>query len=307
MDIFFMILTTLLLPLVTISWSIIPSIIGWAFGIRIYRITDNSQIQLIMNKLPKRSSIIEASKLRGWVWGYPYIGYIHESMGFGRNGGLSVEIYIFTTEKFYTSITLREENVLENDETIDYYERTGNYYSLTYKKRPYSVKNIEPRPNQTSAIGDIKKIYENKKHAVVFLYGKPNTGKSTIPILLSKELKGSICTTFNPTEPGDELIVLYNTVCPSKESPLVVVFEEVDGVINKIKKNNITEHKNIPILVKDKCSWNMFFDNIDRGMYPNLIIIMTSNKSPYSIDTDIYNDTSYLREGRVDAKIEISF
>jgi hypothetical protein len=41
----------------------------------------------------------------------------------------------------------------------------------------------------------------------------------------------------------------------------------------------------------------LFFDKIDRGMYPHLIFIMTTNQDPTFI-TDL--DPAYIRPGRVD-------
>ena len=43
-------------------------------------------------------------------------------------------------------------------------------------------------------------------------------------------------------------------------------------------------------------------DEIQRGLYPHLIIIMTTNKNPEFINN---LDPSYLREGRVDIICEL--
>ena len=60
----------------------------------------------------------------------------------------------------------------------------------------------------------------------------------------------------------------------------------------KIKSKNI----NIIILVRDKMTWNSFIDKIDYGLYPNLIVIFTSNQNKKYIDS---LDKSYIREGRI--------
>ena len=36
--------------------------------------------------------------------------------------------------------------------------------------------------------------------------------------------------------------------------------------------------------VYNKTTWNIFLDNIDFGHYPNLILIMCSNKTPKEIN-----------------------
>ena len=67
-------------------------------------------------------------------------------------------------------------------------------------------------------------------------------------------------------------------------------------MIKNIHKNEIPKHKHYPIPIRDKPTWNSFLDKIDYGLYPNLILIMTSNSKKRDIDS---LDTSYLREGRI--------
>ena len=48
---------------------------------------------------------------------------------------------------------------------------------------------------------------------------------------------------------------------------------------------------------------NSFLDRFDRKMYPNVILMMTTNK-----DMDYFNDeldSSYLRDGRTTMKIHV--
>jgi Cdc6-like AAA superfamily ATPase len=89
---------------------------------------------------------------------------------------------------------------------------------------------------------------------------------------------------------------------PTEEKPLILVLEEFDILINKIHHNLIQMHKHIPIQVKDKTSWNTLFDRIDRGLYPNLIVLLTSNVNPEYVDN---LDKSYLRQGRVNNRYHL--
>ena len=57
-------------------------------------------------------------------------------------------------------------------------------------------------------------------------------------------------------------------------------------------------HKDIPTEVYNKTTWNTLLDDINIKLYPYLIIILTSNLSNSDIDLK-YNDTSYIRTGRV--------
>ena len=60
--------------------------------------------------------------------------------------------------------------------------------------------------------------------------------------------------------------------------------------------NKIKRHRDCPIMIYDKATWNQFFDRFDRGYYPWTIIVMTSNVSPDVIN---HMDPSFIREGRV--------
>ena len=61
--------------------------------------------------------------------------------------------------------------------------------------------------------------------------------------------------------------------------------------------SGITPHKNLPIQAANKAGWNQFLDEIQIGMYPHLILILTTNKTPDFIHT---LDPSYIRTKRVD-------
>jgi siroheme synthase (precorrin-2 oxidase/ferrochelatase) len=80
-------------------------------------------------------------------------------------------------------------------------------------------------------------------------------------------------------------------------------FDEVDIALLKIHEGTIPDHKNIPTLIQDKTGWNRFLDNFQRGLFPFIILIMTSNKPPQFVNA---LDPSYLRPGRVDEIFELS-
>lgn len=279
------------------------------FYLKLYKISDQNKVCIAMKKLPKRSSIIEDENLRGWIFGMPYIGYIHEiqqNSNFSSNN--MYVIYILTTEKYFKEISEHANNTITtNKSIINIYERLGNYFYLHYEKRILDVTHFIPKNNQIKSLKIIKNLYlnsieNNKPHLCVILYGKSGVGKSVIPILLAKELKCSLSNSFNPTEPGDMLSRIYNTACPTYDNPLIIVLEEFDIYIKKLYNNEIKLHKHIPIEIYDKTTWNLFFDKIDRNIYPYLIVILTTNKNPEYINN---LDKSFIRSGRIDISLEV--
>jgi hypothetical protein len=147
---------------------------------------------------------------------------------------------------------------------------------------------------------------ENKKqYCTALLTGLPGAGKSSVPLILANELLKSkegvyFVDNFNPTDPGDSFDKLYSHIEPTKEKPMIVVLEEVDNIIRRLKEG-IPSHKSSPILIQDKPGWNSFFDNFGKGRYRNVFFVMTSNKPQEWFDGE---DPSYFRKGRVDLRID---
>jgi len=284
------------------TWHI-PLILAKVFDIHLFKISDASVSALVLKKLPKRSSIIESDMQRGLIYGWKYVGYVT------RSDDNWTEIYILTNTPFYKFITSTTKEIqakekedefgdrsIEEEKIIRIYERAGQYRSFYYNSRKLNVKKFSPYSNQKEPIELIMKTLKEKDSCVVFIYGEPGNGKSILSLLVAKELNASYCDSFNPTDPGDEFSLLYNNVLPTEEEPMVVVLEECDKIITKIHYG-VTPHKDLPISVKDKSSWNLFMDKFDRGLYPYSVIILTSNEKPEFINN---LDPSYIRPKRID-------
>ena len=127
--------------------------------------------------------------------------------------------------------------------------------------------------------------------------GDIGTGKSYFSYILARKLNCYLCDDFNPTEPAESITNLYTSKKLSGDEPLIVLIDEVDVMIKNIHENRIKPHKHYPILTRDKMSWNSFLDKISYGIFPHLILIMTSNIDKSRLDR---YDASYLRQGRVD-------
>lgn len=230
--------------------------------------------------------------------------------------GGSVVVTMMTSKYIYKHI-IKEKKVPNKktdnveaapvDRIIKYYYRRGTYSWLCYNQRKVTNRCLtNPTEEQSCVIDQIIKLYKESitKSCVIYLYGKPGTGKSSIPYFLAsgEKYKGQICKTFNPTEPGDTLDLLYIRADPTKKKPLIINLEEVDIIIKNVHNQTIPQHKDIPTLMKNKSDWNTFMDDFN-VLYPFTILIMTSNVSKECIDSI---DESYLREGRINACFELT-
>jgi len=210
----------------------------------------------------------------------------------------------FIDDKMSTVLCQNTPNIknIDTKDKIIFYERTGTYWNVWFRKRTIDFyKN--PFPIQQNIMDEIIKHQKINKTTVAFLHGLPGSGKSMIGLLLAKELKGSYCNSLIPWQPGDTLNSLYTEADPSEDKPMILVLEEIDIALVKIHAGiERNDSIAIPIPVSNKTEWNNMFDLVHSGLYPNLIILLTSNKTP-----DFINelDSCYIRKGRVDYIYEI--
>ena len=174
-------------------------------------------------------------------------------------------------------------------------DRYGSNTNVYFRERSLKMA-VTPRPIQKIVLNDIKELLEKKKSAVVLLHGPPNVGKTMVSLIAANEFGGSYCNSVSPWEPGDSIVGLYTDTEVSEKSPLIVAFDEVDSAIEQVHFG-ISPHKDVKICVRNKAGWNKMFDEIQKGFYPYLVVIMTTNKTP-----DFFNklDPSYISGHRVD-------
>ena len=286
-------------------------------NIKLYKITSNVEINKIIKVIKiSRSTMVSDNKDCGIIWGKYFIGTLRTGDNEYDNSKL---LFLLTTKKQYEIIKsnkdkiLDHENINNENQAIEdedcnkikemiYWARCGSYRYIYYTKRALNIKNMVKKENQEKIIDSIYNNYLNKKRLVVNIYGEPGVGKSTIGHILSQKLECNYCDSWNPTDPNDNLDNIYNEINPDSSKPLILVLEEFDIIIEKIKKNNIQKHKEYHIQITDKIGWNSLLDKIQIGIYPYLILILTSNKPPNDIDN---YDPSLLRTGRVDFKYKL--
>jgi hypothetical protein len=197
----------------------------------------------------------------------------------------------------------------ESPKKFSRYYRDGGFDNLYYPRNPVDITLNGERPFQTTVIDKIVDIFGKKDNAVVLLAGPPGCGKSAVykqlirRLSTTKKMKCSFTNEYRMCDPGDKFSSLYSTVSPDDESPLIVLLDEIDGVLKRIGGNGILQHLKFPIEVKNKTEWNSFFDGVDSGFYKNTIFLLTTNLTLAQID-DI--DPSYTRGGRCDARFDVN-
>lgn len=190
-----------------------------------------------------------------------------------------------------------------DDNNVKLYYRYGEYKYIHYGTRSIMINSKVFFDHQFKLFNRIKDEFhiKGKSNLSCLISGSTGAGKTYFAYLIARELNANVCTTFDPSSPGDSIDNLYDLVTPTKGNPLIVVMDEVDILIERIHKNEIILHKQICTLVHNKRTWNQFLDNFDYGIYPNVILLMNTNKKKSDID---YLDKSYLRNGRIDMYAE---
>jgi len=286
-----------------LPWGSIMLFVLKNFSINNYIISDQNTVKRIQKRLRSKTNTIYNDEAYGCVWDYSLLANIFKN----QYDDVSVSLYC-SKETYETLIceTVSDHKSEEISETpkekITIYDRSGKYANTYYHKRNVYVHSICCRPNQSAIISDIVKEYSKKTHTVSLIYGPPNTGKTTIGMLLAKELNGSYCNSFKPWLPNCTLSQLYTQVEPSEDNPLIIMMDEFDIPLLNLHNGLIKHNEKMPTYMIDKCGWNTFFDDIQRGMYPYLILLLTTNKSPQFINE---LDTCYIRSGRVDSIQEL--
>ena len=258
-------------------------------------------IIFIQKKINPKASVVSDEKPIGFIYGFWFIGFIYETVG--ERGSSSSILYMLCSNKYFSQISDNKigEDAKPGAKQVTIHERYGNFFCLQYRKRKLNISAYKANQAQQVIIDPIVHMYNEKYHVVAYVYGAPGSGKSLLAMLVAAELNGTFCQTFNMTHPGDNFSELYYCVEPSKNKPLIILLDEVDMILDSIINKRVPHHKYIPISVIDKNGWNMFFDNIDRGYFPNVVFIMTSNQTPETYR----EDSSLLRAGRVNIMVEL--
>jgi hypothetical protein len=293
--------------IVSILWTL-PFILSSIFGYSLNYINDTEKINKLLIDFKKKSYYShcdENKKPLGWFISFSelYIGYIQLFKNYRGSDKKIIWVFCMDHSRDILYRNNNNKEVVKTNSLLKILFPYNSYWDRRYKMKELSLK-IESYNYQEKIINNIISIYKEKGFLTSYLYGKPGIGKSCISYLLTKKLNSVLCNTFDPSEPGTTLDKLYSEAERTDGSPLIVVIDECDRLINKIHNENIVLHKDIPTSVRDKQTFNNFLDQIDIGLYYNMILLLISNKSREEIHRE-YDDYSYLRDGRIHYCVEV--
>ena len=230
-------------------------------------------------------------------------------MGVSTDGKMPQTSIWFLAKKEDANKLLEKANAIEpktEDEKkniIEYWEQCGHGYYFTYNTTKF-IFNKNMNANQKIIVNDILELYKTINSFTVFLYGPPCSGKSSIARFVARELHATIAE-YNPLQVGGTIGSWYAAINPSAENPMILVMDECDICIKTLGNGTFEPHKEIVGQLTNKNSWNSLLDKIDSGLYPHLILLLTSNFSEKEICTNLpclsedKIDNSWLRKGRV--------
>jgi len=301
---------TTFFALLTASFAVIWSsvfLLVAVFGLRLQKVGGN-KLRAFSSKVAVASVWTEEDAPDQWILGKWFIGYIYTAQS-GQHGGEQKTLFLFTSHKWYKQAVhgLMEDNTPKKPANITIYDRIGPFWQYRWETMLVKPPEWAPYPAQEDAINAILDEFKARGSVTCLLCGPPGSGKSNVPLLLARKLLSTheqlaFTDTFNPTDPNDSFSAIYARISPDGKKPMIVVLEEVDGMVMAMHQNTIKRHDHLPIQVTCKADWNKWLDRFDRGYYKNVILLMTSNKTLGWFDE---LDPSYFREGRINIKKHI--
>lgn len=262
------------------------------FGYSIRFVKTDIKDAIISKKIKWSSMRNEENEPYGFFVGWVFFGYRFETSS-------NPYLYCFCTKKTFEELNVIENiEIINTDSEINIYTASSHRYNHKFVNTQIYISHlIVPRHQQKICMNKIIDKFNENNYVTVFINGSYGSGKSSIGLLLAKELNASFCKEIHFIEPNQMMSNLYNQVSPTKEKPLIIMLDEFDIIIEKIHdNNNIIPHKYLRTQVTNKIQWNTLLDDI-KFYYLNIIIILTTNLTREEFISKY--DESYIRKGRV--------
>ena len=286
-------------------------------GVRLYVLRDRAVCRRVQKRLPRSSHVADGGHGYGISVGRWYYASVSIVPG---DAGDQYDVWMIATAasfQFLTADTPDADKGILGAHPVDpgpvgpppasgeieIFERTGSFHCVWFKRRKIAAQAAwaAPWPAQAAALDAVCAHHARHHHTVAYLHGPPGSGKSLVGIMLAARLGGAYCNSYLPWRPGDLLADVYAEAEPTARRPLVVALDEFDVALQAVHAGTLAPHKSIPIEVADKAGWNRLLDEVGRGMFTHLVLLLTSTRTPDFVRRRL--DPSYIRAGRVDLEL----
>jgi hypothetical protein len=206
-------------------------------------------------------------------------GYMSERISTTNQGDKIVFVlHLICSEKVRQGLEKMDNKCSEKNIKLFSYDDTFPW-KIVINPMPY------PKKIQISSKAQVRIVESLVKDvhlgACALVSGAPGSGKTYIADLVAVKLskggyKPSIINGFNPTKKGNSLRQIIHRTKPSKESPLILCFNEFDKLIQKVHDERVVDSEHFNINVVDKSDLSNLLDEI-AGLQ-NVIVIATTNQ-----------------------------
>ena len=263
---------------------------------------------LVENYLFAQDVIVKQSgkKLMGFVVGKWWIARVSLLNSEGKSNDpkqkYKITIVSFEEMQFLQEI---DKNSLSKKEDksklkITTFGKLDNWVGGRLGEKSHSIPNTINQA-QLDVVNLIVEDFKKNGRSVSLIYGPPGTGKTTIAKFVSAKLDAKLIYDYEPVTTGDSWNKFVHQA-QDEGKPIVFLIDEIDIYLRKVKQGIPQSNKWCRPDVLDKPSWNRWFD-FQVNTTDNLILIFTMN-TPYLNLVQELDDTSFMRKGRVDMKIE---
>lgn len=269
----------------------------------------------------------------GLICGMWYLAYVDECRGGDRDEPMA-RMWLLSPGGWYKKQFVqvsREPNEVEEvstEYTITrmYVDRASFSWGASYNKSQLTIQSSMANctEKQLVAVQSAIEAYfaksmhrrTTKYHSVLLAHGVPRTGKSTLDEYITVELmkkhgcKNVIFATWNPVWQGNLFGNMYAHANPTKENPMILTLNEIDKRVKHVFEGKEIKATKSPIPISDGTDWNDWLDEIGKGTYPYLFVIMTTNLDVKCVGSGVqlgdFPNVSALRKDRVDSIIEFT-
>lgn len=297
--------------LVSWLWYAVPWTLALALtplcGVRLRVVSDEKVLRCIKRRVAwySHAAVKTEESAAGWCGGAYFIAHISPA-----SSSKEESMWMLSTNATWARVsTIHPAVSLAPRETdprtsVALLTRWGSPRSWAYGRRVVKLNVPAPTSDQARILDLACAHFARKRCTVLFVDGPPGTGKSMLGLMLASRLGGAYCSTCAPWEPGDSIERLWMYADPTRAAPLVLAFDEIDTVLLRIHDTNRPAlSEKTATQVANKAGWNLMLDTFARGLYPEVVIVMTSNTPRAVLDA---LDASYLRSGRVDVHTTLS-